>query len=193
MKVKKESEKVGLKLNIQKTKIMASGPITSWQIDGETMTDIILGGSKITADGDCSHEIKRHLLLGRKVMTNLDSILKRRDITLPTRIRLVEAMVFLVVMDGCESWMIKKTKCWGIDAFELWCWRRLLRLSWTARRSNQSILKKINPEYSLEGLMVKLKLQYFGHLMWRTDSLEKTLMLGKQKAGGEGDDRGWDG
>ena len=193
MKVKKESEKVGLKLNIQKTKIMASGPITSWQIDGETMTDIILGGSKITADGDCSHEIKRHLLLGRKVMTNLDSILKRRDITLPTKICLVEAIVFLVVMDGCESWMIKKAKCWGIDAFELWCWRRLLRLSWTARRSNQSILKKINPEYSLEGLMVKLKLQYFGHLMWRTDSLEKTLMLGKRKAGGEGDDRGWDG
>ena len=193
MKVKEESEKVGLKLNIQKTKIMASVPITSWKIDGETMTDIILGGSKITADGDCSHEIKRHLLLGTKAMTNLDSILKRRNITLPTKIHLVEAMVFLVVMDGCESWMIKKAKCWGIDAFELWCWRRLLRLSWTARRSNQSILKKISPEYSLEGLMVKLKLQYFGHLMWRTDSLEKTLMLGKRKAGGEGDDRRWDG
>ena len=178
MKVK-EREKVGLKLNIQKTKIMASSPITSWQIDGETVeivTDFIFWGSKITADGDCSHEIKRCLLLGRKVMTNLDSILKSRDITLPTKVHLVKAMVFPVVMYGCESWAIKKT-CRKIDAFELWCWRRLLRVPWTARRSNQSILKEISPEYSLEGLM--LKLQYFGYLMQRTDSFEKTLMLGK--------------
>ena len=182
MKVKEESEKVGLKLNIQKTKIMASGPTTSWQIDGETMetvTDFILGSSKITACGDCSHEIKRHLLLGRKVMTNLDSIFKSRDITLPTKVRLVEAMVFPVVMYGCESWTIKKAECWRIDAFRLWCWRRILRISWTARRSNQSILKEISPEYSLEGLMLKLKLLYFGHLMWRTGLFEKTLMLGK--------------
>ena len=166
MKVKEESEKVGLKLNIQKTKIMASGPITSWQIDGETvetMADFILGGSKITADGDCSHEIKRHLLLGRKFMTNLDNILKSRDITLPTKVHLVKAMVFPVVMYGCESWIIKKAERQIIDAFELSCWRRLLRALWTARRSNQSILKEISPEYSLEGLM--LKLQYFGHLM----------------------------
>ena len=179
MKVKEKSEKVGLKLNIQKAKIMASGPITSWQIDGvtvETVTDIFLG-SKITADGDCSHEIKRHLLLGRKVLTNLDSILKSKDITLPTKVRLVKAMVFPVY--GCESWTIKKAEHRRIDAFELWCWRRLLRVPWTARRSNQSILKKISPEYSLEGLMLKLKLQYFGHLMRRTDSLEKTLRLGK--------------
>ena len=167
MKVKEKSEKVGLKLNIQKMKIMASDPITTWQIDGETATDFILGGSKITADCGCSHEIKRHLLLGRKVMTNLDSILKSRDITLPTKICLVKAMVFPVVMYGCESWTIKKAEQWRIDAFELWCWRRLLRAPWTSRRSNQSVLKEISPEYSLEGLMLKLKLQYFVHLMWR--------------------------
>ena len=166
MKVKEESEKTGLKLNIQKTKIMASGPITSWQIVGETMetvADSILGGSKITADGDCSHEIKRCLPLGRKVMINLDSILQSRDITLPTKVRLLKAMVFPVVMYGCESWTIKKSESRRTDAFELWCWRRLLRVPWTARRSNQTILKEISPEYSLEGLM--LKLQYFGHLM----------------------------
>ena len=158
---------------------MASGPITSWQIDGEameTVSDFIFLGSKITADGDCSHEIKRHLLLGRKVMTNPDSILKSRDITLPTKVHLVKVMVFPVVMYGCKSWTIKKTECWSIDAFELWCWRRLLRVPW---RSNQLILKEISPEHSLEGLMLKLKLQHFGHLMGRTDSLEKTLMLGK--------------
>ena len=164
MKVKEDRENAGLKLNIQKTKIMASGPITSWQIDGETVSDFILGGSKITADGDCSHEIKRHLLLGRKVMTNLDSILKSRDITLPPKVRLVKAMVFLVVMYGCESWTVKKAECQKIDAFELWCWRRLLRVPWTARRSNQSILK-ISPGISLEEMMLKLKLQYFGHLI----------------------------
>ena len=161
MKVKEESEIVGLKLNIQKTKIMASGPITSWQIDGETVetvSDFIFGGSKITADGDCSHEIKRRLLLGRKLMTNLDSIFKSRDITLPTKVCLVKAMVFPVVVYGCESSTIKKTKRQRIDAFDLWCWRRLLRVPWTARRSNQSILKEISPEYSLEGLMLKLKL-----------------------------------
>ena len=179
MKVKEESEKIGLKLNIQKTKIMASGPITSWQIDGETVVDFILGGSKITADGDCSHEIKRRLLLGMKVMTNLDSILKSRDITLLTKVRLVKAMVFPVVIYGCESWTIKKAERQRINAFELWCWRRLLRVPWTARRSNQSILKEISPGYSLEGLMLKLKLQYFGHLMRRADSFDKTLMLGK--------------
>ena len=156
-----------------------------------TVTDFILGGSKITADGDCSHEIKRRLLLERKVMTNLDSIFKSRDITLSTKVRLVKAMVFPVVMYGCESWTIKKAEHRRIDAFELWCWRRLLRVPWTARRSNQWILKEINPEYSLEGLMLKLKLQYYGHLMWRTDPLEKTLMLGRLKVGGEGDDRGW--
>ena len=158
----KESEKVGLKLNIQKTKIMASGPLTSWQIDEETMetvSDFIFLGSKITADGECSHEIKRRLLLGRKVMTNLDSILKSRDITLPTKVHLVKAMVFPVVMYGCQSWTVKKAERWRIDAFELWCWRRLLRVPWTARRSNQSILKEISPEYSLGGLMLKLKLQ----------------------------------
>ena len=168
MKVKEESEKVGLKLNIQKTKIIASGPITSWQIDGEameTVRDFVFLGSKITLDGDCSHEIKRHLLLGRKVMTSLDSLLKSRDITLPTKVRLVKAMVFPVVMYGYESWTIKKAECRRIDAFELWCWRGLLRVPWTARRSNQSVLKEINPEYLLEGLMLKLKLQYFGHLM----------------------------
>ena len=168
MKVKKESEKVGLKLNIQKTKIIASGPITSWQIDGETMetaTDFILGGSKITADGDSSHEIKRRLLLGRKAMINLESVLKGRGIILPTKFYLVKAMVFPVVMYGCESWTIKKAEHQRIDAFELWCWRRLLRVPWTARRNNQSILKEMNPEYSLEGLILKLKLQYFDHLM----------------------------
>ena len=174
--------KAALKLNIQKTKFMAPGPITSWQIDGqtvETVTDFIFLGSKLKADGDCSHKIKRHLLLGRKPITNLNSVLKSRDLTLPTKVHLVKAVVFPVVMYGCESWTIKKAECWRIDAFELWCWRRLLRVPWTTRKSNQSILKEISPGYSLEGLMVKLKLQYFGHLMRRTDSLEKTLMLGK--------------
>ena len=181
MKVKEESEKVGLKLNIQKTKIMASGPITSWEIDGETvetMADFIFGGLQNQADSDCRHEIKRRLLLGRKVMTNPDSILKSRDITLPTKVCLVKAMVFPVVMYGCESWTIKKAERKRIDAFELWCWRRL-----SARRSNQSILKEISPECSLEGLMLKLKLQYFGHLMRTADSFEKTLMLGKIEGG----------
>ena len=181
-KVKEESEKVGLRLNIQKTKIMASGPITSWQIEGEkveTVTVFIFLGSKITVDGNCSHEIKRRLLLGRKAMTNLDSVLKSRHITFPTKVYIVKGMVFPVVMYQCESWTIKKTESQKIDAFELWCWRRLLRVTWTARRSNQSILKEINPEYSLEGLM--LKFQYFGHLMQRADSMEKTLMLGKIK------------
>ena len=186
MKVK-ESERAGLKLNIQKTKIMEPSPITSWQIDGETVetvTDFIFLGSKITADGDCSHEIKRHLLLGRKAITNLDGILKSRDITLPTKVRLVKAMVFPVVMYGCQSWTIKKAKCQRTDTFELWCWRRLLIVPWTARRSNQSILKEISPEYSLEGLMLKLKLQqYSGHLMWRSNSVEKILMLGKTEGG----------
>ena len=169
MKVKEESEKVGLKLTIQ---IMASGSITSWQIDGETMETVrgfIFGGSKITADGDCSHEIKRHLLLGRKAMTSLGSILKSRDITLLTMVCLVKAMVFPVVMYGCESWTTQKAESQRLDAFELWCWRRLLRVPWTSRRSNQTILKEISPEYSLEGLMLQLKLQYFGHLMGRTD------------------------
>ena len=178
MKVKGESEKAGLKLNIQKTKIMASGPITSWQIEGETVK-LYFWGSKITADGDCSHEIKRRLLLGKKVMTNLDSTLKSRDITLPTKVHLVKAMFFPVVMYGWESWMAKKAECRKIDAFELWCWRRLLRVPWTARRSNQSILKEISPECSSEGLMLKLKLQYFSHLMQRDESLAKTLMLGR--------------
>ena len=166
MKVKEESEKVGLKLNIQKTKIMTSGPITSWQTDGqtvETAAAFIFLASKITADGDCSHEIKRCLLLGRKIMTNLDNILKSRDITLPTKVCLVKAMVFPVVVYGCESWTIRKAEHQRTDAFELWCWRRLLRVPWTARRFIQSILKEISPEYSLEGLMLKLKLQYFGH------------------------------
>ena len=158
---------------------MTSSPITSWEIDGETVSDFIFLGSKITADGDCSHEIKRHLLLGRRVMTNLDSILKSRDIALPTKVCLVKAMVFPVVMYGCESWTVKKAEHWRIYAFELWCWRRLLRVPWTARRSNQSILKEISPGCSLEGLMLKLKLQYFGHLIRRTGSFEKTLMLGK--------------
>ena len=174
MKVKEKSEKAGLKLNIQKTKIMASGPVTSWQTG-----DVIFLGSKITADGDCSPEIKRHLLLGRKAMTNLDSILKSREVILPTKVCLVKAMVFPVVMYGCESWTIKNAEHGRINAFELWCWRRLLRVSWISRRSNQSILKEISPEQSPEGQMLKLKLQFFGHVMWRTDTLEKTLMLGK--------------
>ena len=167
MKVKEESEKVGLKLNIQKTKIMATDPITSWEIDGEmveTVSDFIFLGSKITADGECSHEIKRYLLLGRKVMTNLDSIFKSRDITLPTMVHLVKVMVFPVIMYGCESWTVKKGECQRSEPFELWCWRRLLRVPWTARRSNQSILK-ISPGISLEGMMLKLKVQYFGHLL----------------------------
>ena len=182
MKVKEETEKVGFKLNIQKTKIMASGPITSWEIDGkamETVTDFIFWGSKITVDGNCSCEMKRCLLLGGKAMTNLDSILKSRDITSPTKVCLVRVMVFPVVIYGCESWTIKKAECQRIDAFELWCWRRVLKVPWTTRRSNQSILKEISSECSLEELMLKLKLQYFGHLIWRGDSLEKTLMLGK--------------
>ena len=184
MKVIEESEKVGLKLNIQKTKIMASGPITSWQIDQETVetvaeADFIFLGSKITAGGDCSHEIKRRLLLGRKVMTNLGSILKSRDITLSTKFHLVKAIVFPVVVYGCESWTIKKVEHRRIDVSELWCWRRLLRVPWTARRSNQSILKEIRPGCSLKGLMLKLKLQYFGYLMRRANLLEKTLMLGR--------------
>ena len=181
MKEKEESEKVGLKLNTQKIKILASGPIISWEINGETVeavSDFIFGASKITADGDCSHEIKRCLLLGRKVMTSLDGILKSRDITLPTKVRLLKTMVSPVVMHGCESCMVKKAERQNIDAFELWCWRRLLRVHWTARRSNQSVLKELSPGCLLEGLMLKLKLQYFGHLMRRADSLEKTLMLG---------------
>ena len=181
MKVKEENEKVGLKLNIQKMKIMASGPITSWEIDGETVQTVpnfLFLGSKITADGYCSHEIKGHLLLGRKVVTNLDSIYKSRDITLPTKVRLAKAMVFPVVMYGCERWTVKKAERRRIDASVLWCWRRLLRVPGTARRSNQSILKDISPGISLEGMILKLKLQYFGHLMRRVDSLEKTLMLG---------------
>ena len=174
-------------------KIMASGPITSWEIDWETVktvSDFILGGFKITADGDCSHEIKRCLLFGRKVMTNLDNIFKSRDITLPTKICLVKAMGFPVVIYGCESWTVKKAEHQKIDAFELWCWRRLLRVPWTAWRPNQSILKGTSPGCSLEGLMLKLKLQYFGHLLRRVDSLEKTLMLEGLGAGGERDDRG---
>ena len=182
MKVKEESEKAGLKLTIQKSKNMASGLITSWQIDEETMetvTDFIFLGYKITADDDCSHEIKRRLLLGRKAMANLDSILKSRDITLPTKVHLVKPMVFPVVIYGCESWTIKKAEHQRIAAFELWCWRGLLRVPWTARGSSQLILKEISPEYLLEGLMLKRKLQYFGHLIQRTELLEKTLMLGK--------------
>ena len=191
MKVKEESENVDLKFNIKKTKIMASGAITSlqniWGHNGNS-ENFILGGSKITADGDCSHEIKRQLLLGRKAMTNLRSVLKSKDITLLTKVRLVKAMVFPVVLYGCESWTVKKAECRRIDGFELWCWNRLLRVSWTARRSTQSILKEISPEYSLEGLMLKLKLQYFGHLMRRADSFEKTLILGKIEGGRR---RGW--
>ena len=177
--MKEESEKLGLKLNIQRTKIMASGPITTWEIEGETVetvSDFVFLGSKITADGDCSHEIKRCLLLGRKVMTNLDNILRSRDITLPTQVHLVKAMVFPVVMYGCESWTVKKANCRKIDAFERWCWTRLLRVPWTAGISNQSILKGISPGCSLEGLMLNMKLQYFGYLI-RLDPLEKTLML----------------
>ena len=186
MKVKEESENFDLKLNNQKTKIMVSGPITSWQIDRETMeivTDFIFFGSKITADGDCNHEIKRHLLLGRKIMTNLDSILKSRDIILPAKFHLVKAMIFPIVMYGCESWTIKKAECQRIDAFELWCRRRLLRVPWTARRSNQSILKETGPENSLKGLVLKLELQSFCHLMGRTNPFEKTLLLGKMEGG----------
>ena len=182
MKVKEESENVGLKLNIQKTKIMASGPITSWEIDGEiveTVSDFIFLGFKINANGDCSHEIKRCLLLRRKVMINLGNILKSRDITLSTKVHLVKAIVFPVVMYGCESWTIKRAENQRIDAFELWCWRRLMRVPWTARRSNWSILKEISPGCSLEGLILKLKLQYFGHLMQRADSYENTLIMGK--------------
>ena len=178
---------------LEKTKIMASGPITSWQIDREimeTVTNLIFLGSKITADGDCIYEIKRHLLLGRKTMTNLDSILKSRDITLPMKFHPVKTMVFPLVMYGCESWTIKKAECQIIDAFELWCWRRLLRVLWTAGRSSQSILKEISIQYSLERLMLNLKLQYFGHLMQRTDSLEKTICSERLRAGGEGSDRG---
>ena len=194
----KESEKVGLKLNIQKTKIMASGPITLWQIDGETtetVRDFIFLGSKITADRDHSHKIKRLFLLGRKVMTSLDSILKNRDIILPTKVCIVKVMVFPVVIYGCESWTIKKAEHQRIDSFELWCWRRLLIVPRTASRSNQSILKEISPEYSLEGLTLKLKvkLQYFGHLNQRTDSLKETLMLGKIEGRRRRVDKGWDG
>ena len=188
MKVKEESGKAGLKLNIQNMKIKASSPITSWQLDGETMetvTDFLFLGFKITAD-----EIKRRLLLGRKVMTNLDGILKSRYVTLPTKAHLVKAMIFPVVMYVCESWTVRKAECQRIDAFKLWCWRRLLRVPWTTRRSNQSIIKEISPEYSLEGLMQKLKFQYFGHLMQRTDSLEKILMLGKIAGRRRRDDRG---
>ena len=186
MEVKEESEKIGSRLNIQKTKIIASGPITSWQIDGETVetvTHFILGGSKITADGDCSHDIKRHWLFERKVITNLDSILKSRDITLAVKVHLVKGIVFLIVIYRCESQTIKKAERQRIDAFELWCWRRLLRVPWTARRSNQSILKEISPEYLLEGLKRKPKLQYFGYLTWRTDSFQKTPMLEKIEGG----------
>ena len=191
MKVKEESETACLKFNIQDMKIMASGPTTSWQIDGETTTDLIFLGSKIICRWWLQHKIKRCLLLGRKAMTNLDSVLKRRDISLPTKVHLVKAMAFSVVMYGCESWTIEKAEHWRIDAFKLWCWRRFLRVPWAARGSKQSILKEINPEYSLEGLM--LKLQYFGHLMQRDNSLEKTLKLGKIERGGEEDDRGLDG
>ena len=196
MKVKEENEKVGLKLNIQKTKIMASSPITSRQTDGETMKtvrDFIFLGSQITADGDCSHEIKRCLLLGRKAMTNLDSILKSRDITLLTKVHIDKVTVFPVVMYGCESWSIKKAEHHRIDAFELWCWRRLLRAPGIAKRSNQSILKEISPEYSLEGLMLKLKLSFFGHLIQRTDWWKRPWCWERLKAGGEGSERKWDG
>ena len=193
--MKEESEKVGLKLNIHKTKIMASGPITSREIDGKQwkQCQTILGGSKITADGYFSHEINRHLLLGRKIMIKLDSIFKSRDITLPTKVCLIKAVVFPVVMNGCESWTTKKAECQRIGTFELWCWRRLLRVPWTVRRFNQSILREISPEYSLEGLMLKLKLQYFSHLMGRTDSLEKSLMLGKIEDRRWRGRRGWNG
>ena len=177
MRVKEENERSGLKLSIQKTMIMASDPITSWQIDGEkveAVTDFLFLDLKIVADGDCSHEIRRYLLLRRKAMTNLDSVLKSKDITLPAKVPIVKALVISVVMYGCENWTIKKAECQKIDAFKLWCWGRLLRVPWTAKRSNQSILREISPDYSLEGLMLKLKLQYFGHLMGTADSLEKT-------------------
>ena len=187
MKVKEESEKVGLKLNIQKTKIMVSSPITLWEIDGETVSDFIFWGSKITTDGGCSHEIKRRLLLGRKVMTNLESRLKSRHYFV-NKGQSSQGYGFPMVIYGCESWTIKKAELQRIYAFELWCWRRLLRVPWNARRSNQSILKEISSGCSLEGLMLKLKLQYFGHLMRRADSLEKTLMLGKIESGRR---RGW--
>ena len=196
MKVKEKSEKAGLKINIQKTKIMASSPITSWQINREkmeTVTDFLFLDSKITADSDCSHEIKRRLLLGGKTRTNLDSMLKTRNVTLPTEIHIVKAMVFPVVMYRCESWTIKKAEHWRTDAFELWCWRRLLRVPWTAKRYNQSTLKEIIPEYPLEGMMLKLKLQCFGHLMERTDSLERPWCWERLKVEGEADDREWDG
>ena len=191
---REESEKAGLKLNIQKTKITASSPITPWQIDGETGNDkrLFSGAPKSLQLVTAAMKFKRHLILGRKAMTNLDSILKSRDITLPTLVFLVKAMVFPVVMYGCECWTLKKAECQRIDALELWCWRRLLRVYWTARRPSQSILKEISPEYSLEGLMLKLKLQYLSHLMLRTDSLEKTLMLGKIAGGSSRDDRGWE-
>ena len=192
MKVREESEKAGLKLNIQKIKIMTSCPITSWQTDGETMEtvrDFIFLGSKITADGDCSHEIRRRVLLGRIAMINLDIVLKNRDITLPTKVSIVKSIVFSVVMYGCESWIITKAECQRTDAFELWCWRRLLRVPCTARRSHQSILKEISPEYSLEGLILQLKFQYFGHLMRRTARWKRPSCWEILKAG-EGDDRG---
>ena len=196
MKLKEESEIVALKLNIQKTKIMASGPITSWQIDGETVetvADFILGGSKITADGDCSHEIRRYLLRGRKIMTNLDSIWKSRDITLSTKIRLVKAMVFPVIMYECESWTIKKAEHGRIDAFEVWCWRRILRVPWTARRSNQAILKEISPEYSLEGLIWSWNSNTLATWYEELTHLKRPWGWERLRAGGEVDDRGWDG
>ena len=192
MKVKEEGEKVGLTLNIQKTKIMASSPITSWWIHGEAGREFILRGSKITANGDCSQEIKRLLLLRRKAMTNLDSILKNRDIAMPTKVHLVKAMIFPIVMYGCESWTVKKAECQRIDAFELWCWRRLLRVPWTARRSNQSILKETSPEYSLEGLMLKLKLNTLVTWCKELTQWKRSWCWERLKAGGEGDDRGWD-
>ena len=197
MKVKEDSETAGMKLNIQKTKIMASSPITSWQIEGgkvERVADFIFLGSKITADGDCNHKIKRWLLLGKKAMTNLDSILRSRDVTLPMKVHIVKALFFSTVMYRCENKITKKSESWSIGTFELWYWRRLLRVPWRARISNQSILNEISPEYSLEGLMLKLKLWYFGYLMWRADSLEKTLMLGKieDKRRGQQRMRWWD-
>ena len=196
MKVREESEKAGLKLNIQKIKIMTSCPITSWQTDGETMEtvrDFIFLGSKITADGDCSHEIRRRVLLGRIAMINLDIVLKNRDITLPTKVSIVKSIVFSVVMYGCESWIITKAECQRTDAFELWCWRRLLKVPWSTRRSNQWILEEINPEYSLEGLMLKLKLQYFATWCEEMTHWKRPWCWERLKAGGEGDDREWDG
>ena len=196
MKVREESEKAGLKLNIQKIKIMTSCPITSWQTDGgtmETVRDFIFLGSKITADGDCSHEIRRRVLLGRIAMINLDIVLKNRDITLPTKVSIVKSIVFSVVMYGCESWIITKAECQRTDAFELWCWRRLLKVPWSTRRSNQWILEEINPEYSLEGLMLKLKLQYFATWCEEMTHWKRPWCWERLKAGGEGDDREWDG